>query len=129
MDQGGFNGIFNLITLGYGLYAVYTWFRLLREPLFSNPLLIPKERAPKDCLEPETYVAYIRPRTLVLGVIAALSGGIGLLGEGMGFLAAAAAAIGMDLLPFELLYLVALPLAVVIWYAVCVVRAQKKYFP
>ena len=45
MDQGGFNGIFNLITLGYGLYAVYTWFRLLREPLFSNPLLIPKERA------------------------------------------------------------------------------------
>ena len=101
MDQGGFNGIFNLITLGYGLYAVYTWFRLLRD----------------------------RPRTLVLGVIAALSGGIGLLGEGMGFLTAAAAAIGMDLLPFELLFLVALPLAVVIWYAVCVVRAQKKYFP
>lgn len=129
MDQNGFNSIFNLITLGYGLYAVYTWFRLLREPLFSNPLLIPKDLSPKDCLDAETYVAYIRPRTLILGIIAAISGGVGLIGEATGFLSAVAAAIGLDVAMFQLIFLVALPLAVVIWFAVCLVRAQRKYFP
>lgn len=129
MDQGGFNSLFNLITLGYGIYAVYTWVRLLREPLFSNPLLIPKDLAPKDCLDPETYVTYIRPRILILGIIAALSGGIGLAGEAAGFLPAAAAAIGLDSATFQLIFLVALPLVVVVWFAVCLVRAQRKYFP
>lgn len=124
-----FNSLFNLITLGYGLYAVYTWFRLLREPLFSNPLLIPKDQSPRDCLDAETYVAYIRPRTLILGIIAVASGGVGLAGEAAGFLTAAAAAIGMDVSTFQLLFLVAVPLAVVIWFAVCLARAQRKYFP
>ena len=129
MNQGGFNSIFNLITMGYGLYAIYTWFRLLREPLFSNPLLIPKDLAPKDCLDAASYVTYIRPRTLVLGIIAALSGGVGLAGEAAGFLPAVAASIGLDANVFQLVFLVALPLAVVIWYAVCLVRSQRKYFP
>lgn len=129
MDQNGFDTIFNLITLGYGLYAVYTWFQLRGGALFPNPLLIPKDLRPDHCLDEAAYVAYIRPRTLILGVIAALSGGAGMADQSAGFLAAWAAALGVSDLMLRLILMVVLPLAVVIWYAVCLVRAQRKYFP
>ena len=129
MDQNGFDTIFNLITLGYGLYAVYTWFQLRGGALFPNPLLIPKDLRPDHCLDEAAYVAYIRPRTLILGVIAALSGGMGMADQSAGFLAAWSAAVGLSELTLRLILMVGLPLVVVVWYAVCLVRAQRKYFP
>ena len=46
MDQGGFNGIFNLITWDTASTPCTPGSRgLLREPLFSNPLLIQGARA------------------------------------------------------------------------------------
>lgn len=129
MDQSGFDMIFNIITMGYGIYAIYTWFQLRAGALFSNPLLIPKDLSPKHCLDEAAYVAYIRPRTLILGVIAALSGAVGMADQSAGFLKSWSAAVGLSELTFRLALLVVLPLAVVIWYAVCLVRAQRKYFP
>ena len=43
MNQS-FNIIVNIITLGFGVYAIFTWFKLRDGLLFDNSLLIPKER-------------------------------------------------------------------------------------
>ena len=43
--------------------------------------------------------------------------------------AAWSAAVGLSELTLRLILMVGLPLVVVVWYAVCLVRAQRKYFP
>lgn len=76
MDRG-FDVVVNIITLGCGIYALYTWFKLLAGKLFDNSLVMPRERTAAQCLDEETYVAYIRPRTLILGIATVISGGTG----------------------------------------------------
>src|SRR5699024_8883819 len=79
-----FNIIVNIITLGFGVYAIFTWFKLRDGLLFDNSLLIPKERTIAECRDAAGYIAYIRPRTLVAGIFTFLSGALGLVDSYLG---------------------------------------------
>lgn len=125
MNQS-FNIIVNIITLGFGVYAIFTWFKLRDGLLFDNSLLIPKERAISECKDPAGYIAYIRPRTLVAGILTFLSGALGLADSYLGLVRNWALQNGTLGFAVEFLVLILIPLAFIIWYGVCLMKAQKK---
>ena len=128
MNQS-FNIIVNIITLGFGVYAIFTWFKLRDGLLFDNSLLIPKERTIAECRDAAGYIAYIRPRTLVAGIFIFLSGVLGLADSYLGTMQNWAQANGSLGLFVELLVLILIPLAFIVWYGVCLMKAQKKHWP
>ena len=128
MNQS-FNIIVNIITLGFGVYATFTWFKLRDGLLFDNSLLIPKERTIAECRDAAGYIAYIRPRTLVAGIFTFLSGALGLVDSYLGTIQNWAVANGSLGLVVELLVLILIPLAFIVWYGVCLMKAQKKHWP
>lgn len=128
MNQS-FNIIVNIITLGFGVYAFVTWFKLRDGLLFDNSLLIPKERAISQCRDAAGYIAYIRPRTLIAGILTFLSGALGLADSYLGVIQNWAVANGTLGLLVELLVLILIPLAFIVWYGVCLAKAQKRHWP
>ena len=110
----------DLLTLGYGIYCMYTWIRLLREKkLFPNALLVPKEKKPADCVDEEGFIAQIMPPLSVLAIITMAYGVVSLVND-------------MSKVPFlpypwNLLPLAAV-VAVLVWYAICDRRAKRDCF-
>lgn len=70
---------FNLISLAAGGYCLYTWLRLKKEKtVFVNPLLVPKDAKPTDCVDAEAYLRTIRPCLLFAGLVWGLTGLVGM---------------------------------------------------
>ena len=117
MDTG-FLMIFDLIALGCGLDCLLTCYKLrVAGRLFPNSLLVPNNKTPKDCLEPEAYVQYIFPRLLILGILITLFGAVTLANEFLSFMGLVASEICTGI-----------SLTVIIWYAVCSSRAVKRWW-
>jgi len=116
--MNGFSSFFDLISLLCGGYILVTWVKLrVAGRLFPNGLLIPKNKSVKDCTDAPGYIRYLSPRLLITGAVITLSGVLGLLNDTLqlyGFLVAEG--------------IVALCLAVLIWYAVCTVRANRRFW-
>ncbi len=54
----------------YGLLCLYNALRLWREgELFKSSILYPTNCTPEACLDPEGFIAFIRPRVAILGGI------------------------------------------------------------
>ena len=63
------NDMMDFISLVCSIYCIYTWVRLLvKKELFTNGLLVPKDKKPADCLDAEGYIAYMRPRIGILAI-------------------------------------------------------------
>ena len=106
MDDSFFM-IFDLISLGCGIYLLYTYIKLrMAGRLFPSSLLIPKDRSPKDCKDSAAYIRYIQPRMLMIGILITLFGAVSLVNEYLHFPA----------------------FAVVVWYGVCSGKANRRYF-
>lgn len=111
--------MFNLISLGCGIYCLYTYAKLrIAGRLFPNSLLVPSGRKPKDCLDAPTYIAYVQPRLLILGILVTAFGIVTTLDSFYQF---------FSLLLNELLTVAML--GVIVWYAVCSSKANKRYWP
>ena len=60
--------------LVYGVLCLFTALRLRRETkLFDSQVLYPGGLRKEDCRDPEGFIAYMRPRMLLLGVVFTLS--------------------------------------------------------
>lgn len=117
MDDSFFM-IFDLISLGCGIYLLYTYIKLrMAGRLFPSSLLIPKDRSPKDCKDSAAYIRYIQPRMLMIGILITLFGAVSLVNEYLHFLSFYAS-IGSTFAAF----------AVVVWYGVCSGKANRRYF-
>ena len=69
--------LFNGITLGVGVFCLYTWFKLKKAgKLFESQFLIPKDSKITDCVDEEGYIRRISPFLLAIGLILALTGGV-----------------------------------------------------
>lgn len=115
-----FNFTLNIFTLGCGIYCLYTFVKLLTgRKLFKNTLLIPKERAVEDCTDEQGYISYLLPRLGVLTFCVLIYGVLALVND-------------MQQTPFLpypwTLVLLAVLLAVLVWYSVGSVRASRDYF-
>lgn len=117
MDDSMFT-LFDFISLAAGAYVLYTWYRLLvSKRLFANSLLIPKDQSPKNCDDPDGYIRYILPRLLVLGLVLFLFGAVSMANSSLQFYSKAVG-IALNFVT----------LAVIAWYAVCSVRAFKRFW-
>lgn len=113
-----FTSMFDVISLACGVYILITWFKLhAAGRLFPNSLLIPRDKSPKDCLDPAAYIGYIGPRLLIVGIVVTLSGVAGLLNTWLGLYGFW---VGEGI--------IVLCLAALVWYCICSSRANKKYW-
>lgn len=110
--------IFDLIALGCGAYCIFTYMKLrMAGRLFPNSILIPNGKKPSDCEDAEEYIRYIGPRLLILGIYVSVFGIISLVNEYLNW---------FNLLVSEII--TGLSLVMIIWYAVCNSRANKRFW-
>ena len=114
------NLLLNMITLGCGIYCLYTWIKLLIDKkLFKNGLLVPKEKKVSDCSDEKAYIAYIMPSLSVTAIITMLYGIFSTVNEEL----------ATPIVPYPWNYI---PLAVVmgalVWYGVCNSKANRMFF-
>ena len=111
----------DLVSLGCGLYCLYTWIRLIVEKrLFKNGLLIPKDKTAEDCLDEAGFIAYMKPRLAVLSIVTMLYGVLQLLNDSV---------LQTPLLNlWQTLALLGVVLAVLVWYAIASSKANREYF-
>lgn len=63
------------LLLGSGGYALMTFFRLNKEwRIFNNVFLLPSECPPQDCKDVDSYLEYIRPKILLVGIVCIICG-------------------------------------------------------
>lgn len=118
MDTNSMFAFFDMISLAAGVYVLYVWYRLHAvRRLFENSLLIPKDFRIKDCGDPDGYIRYLKPRLLILGLYLAIYGLVALVNNSLQFYNRTVAII-----------LNGVALAVIIWYAVCITKAVKRYW-
>ena len=117
MDDS-FLKLFDLISTACGVYILYSYVKLrMVGRLFPSSLLIPNGRQPKDCLDEEGYIRYIRPRLLVIGVAITVLG-LAMLADGTFYQLSQGLAMG----------LIGLALAFLVWYGVCSARANRRFW-
>ena len=111
--------LFDVISLVAGFYCVITFIklRLAGGRLFPNSLLVPKGLAPKDCLDGPGYVKYIGPRILILGIVMLVQGALSAINSASPYL---------SILAYNAMMGVCF--VVIVWYAVCSVKANKKFW-
>ena len=117
MDQS-FMMLFDFISIGCGAYILYTFIKLQAYGrLFPNSLLIPNGKQPKDCDDATGYIAYVKPRMLIVGVVVLVFGILSLINESLQFLDFTASMIctGITFL-------------FIVWYGICSSKAFKLYW-
>lgn len=120
--------LFDIIMLGYGIYCLYIWLKLRKTGVMpEKSLLLSQELPMKNCIDPEEYVQYMKPRLFVFGLLISILALFCLVDEFFGLMAGWTAS--MELIPallVEFFVTCALPLAVLIWFGVCTYRIQKR---
>lgn len=114
-----YDGIFNLIdfmVLGFGFYALYAAYVLQREGKIIRTFLVFKETDLDSCKDLQSYANYMAPKLWVLG------------GVMIGY--SAVSMINTYVVNIQSLFwlMMAVFLAVLIWYAMAAKKAMKKYF-
>lgn len=128
METSNISTIFALIMLAAGVYFVYLFIMGRSKKKFPDTCLIfPKGAKFQDCADPEGYVDYIAPRLLIFGIVLLVIGGFDLADASFGLLESWTASLStlMQILIAEFISVV-LPLAALIWFAVCLNKAQKN---
>lgn len=117
MDNSFFM-IFDLISTACGGYILFTWFKLhVAGRLFPNGLLIPNGKSPKDCLDAEAYIRYIKPKMLIIGVIVTAFGLTSLINQ---YVTLYNSQVG--------LILTGVIFAAIVWFGVCSSKANRRYW-
>ena len=125
-----FDSFFSLMIFLCGIYCLYQAISLCvtgRMP--RNCIILSKEHSMDSCLDPDGYAAYMKPRFLIFSILLVLFTGITMLNSITGFLNTLVAPLSAT---WQMVIIQAfafvLPLAVLIWFSVILIRAQKEYW-
>ncbi|MDD2958138.1 MAG: hypothetical protein PHE06_08445 [Lachnospiraceae bacterium] len=117
MDTNSVFGLMDVIVFGCGLYIIYVYYLLMAKNEIKKGVLVPQNTEPKKCKDLEGYKKFMGPRTLIFGIVATLSGGLGLYQDFVG-------PIDSRLyLAFVVLFIV-----VIIWFIMAVKKAEKLFW-
>ena len=94
--------VLDIIFVGAGIYVLYAWVMMKTKGEIITSILMSKDVELRKCKDLEGYKAYIAPRMLVFGIAAILYGAAGLV--------------------------MALFLAVLIWYAIATRKGVQKFW-
>lgn len=111
---------FDLILLASGAYCLYTWVRLMATGhLFTNGLLLPKDKRVKDCSDEQGYIRAIRLPLGVMAVVTMAYGVFMIINDQL----------DTPLIPYPWsMLLLAAVLGALVWYGVVNRRANIEYF-
>ena len=108
-----------VMLLGFGVYALYTAFRLNKEQmLMPNRVLYPGDCKPEDCVEVGEFIDFILPRVIILGAALLVMG----------------IALGLNMFLFKIdslwidISMMVLPLGVFVWYIISQRKAAKLFW-
>lgn len=107
----------DIIIVACGVYVLYVFYLLKTKGEIKESLLLPKDFAVNKCKDKAAYIAEISPKVLVYGIIVVLCGVLGLCESRFGLLGNA------------YFIVLAVFLAVTIWFALEAKKAVKKYWP
>ena len=122
------NSVFTILIFGCGVYCLYQAIMLFRTgKVPENSIVLSKDRPMSRCLDPEAFVTYIKPRFLIFAIAVTIFAAISLVNDLTDFMGVLTAGLSqtMQLVIVEIVS-VGIPIAVIIWFAVCLVRIQKK---
>lgn len=116
MDYNGIFSLIDLCVLGFGFYALYSAYVLQREGKIIRTFLVFKETDLDSCRDLQGYANFMAPKLYLLGGMMIAYGCIAVLNTYM--------------VDISMLYLVMMAafFLVLIWYAMEVKKAMKKYF-
>lgn len=117
MNTGTAFGLMDVLILASGAYILYAWYLLAFKNEAKEGVIIPKDVNIKKCRDFEAFKRYLAPRTLVFGLAAMASGGIGLYQDYVR---------PIPSVIYWVLYLVFF--AAVVWYILAAKKAMKEYF-
>ncbi len=110
--------VLDIIFVGAGIYVLYGWLMLrIKGEIVTTSILFSKDVELRKCKDLEGYKAYIAPRMLVFGIAAILYGAAGLVNTYVAPLPGAVYGAVM-----------ALFLAVLIWYAIATRKGVQKFW-
>ena len=110
-------GLMDVIILASGAYILYAWYLLAFKNEAKEGVIIPKDVNIKKCKDFGAFKNYLAPRTLIFGLAAVASGGIGLYQDYVQPLPPAV---------YWALYVVFF--AAVVWYILSAKKAMKEFF-
>lgn len=68
--------LFFVSLAGVGIYCIWLGIAMGRwRELKDNGLLYPNGTNPRDCLDPEGFLAFMRPRMVIFGLVSLVAGG------------------------------------------------------
>ena len=109
--------LMDLIILGSGAYVLYCYYLLKFKGEIKEGLLLPKGPNVKKCTDKAAYTREVENKVLVYGIVVLICGGCGVLETQTG------------LLGRWYLAVIAIFLAVTIWFAFVVKKSAEKYWP
>lgn len=116
MDSGNMFMFMDILVAGCGAYVLYAFYLMKFKGEVKENLLLSQDIKWAKCKDKDGYIAYIAPKLLIMGICTLISGLLGLLNDytnlfGMGYL-----------------IITSIFLAVVIWFAVVIKKAVKKFW-
>ena len=117
MNTGTAFGLMDVLILASGAYILYAWYLLAFKNEAKEGVIMPEDVNIKKCRDFEAFKRYLAPRTLVFGLAAVASGGIGLYQDYVR---------PIPSVIYWVLYLVFF--AAVVWYILAAKKAMKEYF-
>lgn len=118
LDDKTYFSILGAVVAVYGLYCLYIWLRLkIDNYLFYNQILIPSGYAVRDCKHPREYIQYMKPRLLVFGLVITAAGVLNVLAAQL-----------LTLTTWMFWVLIAVPIAVIIWFVITLIVTRRRYW-
>ena len=122
-----FQASFALIIGVCGIYCLYLWVKILiTKQVPKDFVLLSKEYPIEKCKEPEAFRTYLKPRLLVFSLVVTVFGLFGAANSYFGLIDGWLSVSGTLQMVVSVLLTCVIPLAALIWFAVCISRAQKR---
>lgn len=116
MDTGSMFGFLDIIVFGCGLYSVYSWYMLTQKQQILKTFLVAADTNPEHCKDIKGFADFMGKKLLITAFTMLAYGGISLYSDYVRDLGKAIWAV------------IAVFLAVVIWYCVQLRKADALYF-
>ena len=117
MNSNSMMGLLDIIVIGAGCYVLYGCYLLMAKNEIKSGLIISKGVNPDKCKDIEGFKKTMGPKTILFGLLAVISGGIGLYQD---YVKPVPAPLYWT---FYILFIV-----VLVWYAISCRSAEKKFF-
>lgn len=106
----------DLIILISGIYVLYAFYLLKFKGEIKESLLLPKGLSAKNCKDKAAYIAEVSPKLLLFGIAITICGALGIAEDQWQFLGN------------YYLIVMAVFLAIIVWFGIVISKAAKKYW-